>query len=42
MWLMSVTDETSQEEMSPLNNKVPRNILPVSVTPDRSGASVAL
>ena len=39
---MSVTVDTSQLEMSPLNKEARKNIKDVSVTPERSGASVAL
>ena len=38
---MSVTVDTSQSERSPLNEEAPKNIKDVSVTPERSGASVA-
>ena len=39
---MRVTEEVSQEEMSPLKEAAPSNMLDMSVTRERSGASVAL
>ena len=39
---MSVTFETSQEERSPLKEEALSNMLDMSVTPERSGASPAL
>ena len=39
---VSSTDETSQLEMSPLNEVAPSNMPDMSVTPDKLGASVAL
>ena len=38
---MSVTEETSHPERSPLKDWAEKNILDMSVTNDRSGASVA-
>ena len=39
---MSVTDDTFQEDMSPLKEVAPENMFSMLVTLDRSGASVAL
>ena len=39
---MSCTNETSQSDMSPLNEEARKNMKDMSVTPDRSGISVAL
>ncbi len=39
---MSVTEEVSQEERSPLNDVAPANIQDMLVTAERSGESVAL
>ena len=38
---MSATEETFQEEMSPLKTVAPQNIRDMSVTRERSGTSVA-
>ena len=38
---MSVTPETSHGEMSPLKESASANIWDMSVTPERSGTSVA-
>ena len=42
MLRMSVTDDTSQSEMSPLKDEALWNMKPVLVTRERSGVSVAL